>query len=57
MLPNFILTKILLWELGYRARVTSGSSTLQGKLVDSIHWYCVCVPFVAQGAQGEEEYP
>jgi hypothetical protein len=56
-LPNFILTEFLLWELGYPARVTSGSSTLRGELGASILWYCVCGPFVARGAQGEEEYP
>jgi hypothetical protein len=27
-LLNFVLTKFLLWELGYPARVMSGSSTL-----------------------------
>ena len=31
-LLNFVLTKLILWELGYPSRVTSGSSTLQGEL-------------------------
>jgi hypothetical protein len=32
MLLNFFLTELILWELGYPARVTSGSSTLRGEL-------------------------
>jgi hypothetical protein len=54
---NFIFTEFLLWELGYPAQVMSGSSTLQGELGDSILLYCVCGPFAARGAEGEEEYP
>jgi hypothetical protein len=56
-LLNFVLTKLIFWELGYPARVTSGSSTFRGELgaSDSLV-LCVC-PFVARGAQGGEEYP
>jgi hypothetical protein len=32
MLLNFFLTELILWELGYPAQVTSGSSTLRGEL-------------------------
>jgi hypothetical protein len=46
-LPNFILIEFLLWELGYLARVTSGSSTLRGELGAIILWYRVGGPFVA----------
>jgi hypothetical protein len=56
-LSDFFLTEFFLWELGYPARITSGSSTLRGELGASILWYCVCGPFAARGAQGEEEYP
>jgi hypothetical protein len=43
--------------VGIPSSVTSGSSTLRGEMGASILWYCVCGPFVAWGAQGEEEYP
>jgi hypothetical protein len=56
-LPDFILTEFFLWELGYPARITSGSSTLRGELGASILWYCVCGPFAAQGAQGKKSTP
>ena len=56
-LPNFILTEFILWELGYPTQVTNGSSTLRGEMQVIILWYCVCGPFVARWAQGEEEYP
>jgi hypothetical protein len=45
-----------LWELGFPARLESGSSTLRGELGARFLWF-VCGPFVDQGAQGEEEYP
>jgi len=35
----------------------SGGSTLWGELGASIHLYCVCGPFAAQGDQGEEDCP
>ena len=47
----------LLWELGYTARVTSGSSTLRGKMGARFLLYYVRGPFAAQVAQGEEDYP
>jgi hypothetical protein len=38
--------------------IGSGSSTLRGELgARFFSGFCVCGPFVAQGAQGEEEYP
>ena len=47
---NFILTEFLLWELGYPARVMSGSSTLRGELGDNIIYYYVRGTFADQGA-------
>jgi hypothetical protein len=35
----------------------SGSLTLRGELGDILLFCCLLGPFVAQGAQGEEEYP
>jgi hypothetical protein len=55
-LPDFILTRFFLWELGYPARITSGSSTLRGEMGARIYG-CEHGPFAARGAQGEEEYP
>jgi hypothetical protein len=46
-----------LWELGYPDRIESGSSTLRGEMGAILFVGCVLGPFVAQGAQGEEEYP
>ena len=32
MLLIFVSTELILWELGYPARVTNGSSTLRGEV-------------------------
>ena len=53
----FVLTELLLWELGYPTRVMSGSLTLQGDMGAIILWYCVCGTFAAQATQAKEEYP
>jgi hypothetical protein len=45
-----ILTEFFLWELGYPAPITSGSSTLRGELGAILFSHSVRGPFAAQGA-------
>jgi hypothetical protein len=56
-LPIFFLTNFLV-GVTMPSSVGSGRSTLQGELGDRfLSWFCVCGPFAARGAHGEEEYP
>ena len=57
-LLNFVLTKFLLWELGYPSRVMSGSSTLRGDELGDSGSLVLCVwPLCSSRGLGERRVP
>jgi hypothetical protein len=54
---NFILTEFLLWELGYPARVTSGSSTLRGDWELAFSGIVCVAPLQLGGLRGKKSTP
>jgi hypothetical protein len=57
MLLNFVLTELLLWELGYPDQVMSGSSTLRGDLGASCSLVLCVWPLCSSGGSGGRRVP
>jgi hypothetical protein len=57
MLSKSILTKIFLWELGYPARIMSGSSTLEGNMEIEFSGIVCIATLRLRGLKGDKSTP